>query len=216
MVSNLLNFKDRIAGETLKVDMMKDRPMCMNQYKSQFGVARIADTPRDRVVVPWPITAQHIIVMIRNHMFALNVHVDGKRVTVSQIEKGLYQCAQLAQEREEGVGILTAEHRDTWAKLRNHLSLSPENAANLEKIDSALFVVCLDDYTMGLDKDVSHHQWFHNGDGHNRWFDKTIELIVANNGRAGINGEHAPADAVIPGAIFDYMIEKYVFVDEKD
>jgi carnitine O-acetyltransferase len=28
--------------------------------------------------------------------------------------------------------------------------------------------------------------------GHNRWFDKSIQLIVCENGKAGINMEHSP------------------------
>lgn len=31
-------------------------------------------------------------------------------------------------------------------------------------------------------------------DGHNRWFDKSIQLIVCDNGRAGINMEHSGFD----------------------
>lgn len=31
-------------------------------------------------------------------------------------------------------------------------------------------------------------------DGHNRWFDKAIQLIVCENGRAGINMEHSGFD----------------------
>ena len=48
----------------------------------------------------------------------------------------------------------------------------------------------------------------HNFDGSNRWFDKPIQLIVANNGRAGVNAEHTPVDAMAAGRAFNYILEK--------
>lgn len=32
--------------------------------------------------------------------------------------------------------------------------------------------------------------------GHNRWFDKSIQIIVANNGKAGLLGEHSMMDGM--------------------
>lgn len=72
-----------------------------------------------------------------------------------------------------------------------------------------MFVVCLDDNSMPKNIDFSHKQFFHNNNGRNRWFDKCVQIIVASSGRAGCNGEHTPADAVVPGKLFEYVIEKY-------
>lgn len=45
------------------------------------------------------------------------------------------------------LGVLTTESRKIWSSLRNQLITSNKsNAASLEKIESALFVVCLDDF----------------------------------------------------------------------
>ncbi len=44
------------------------------------------------------------------------------------------------------MGILTGEDRDKWAKARQELvSISATNARNLDVIDKALFVLCLDE-----------------------------------------------------------------------
>lgn len=40
----------------------------------------------------------------------------------------------------------------------------------------------------------------------NRWFDKGITLIVENNGRAGMMGEHSPVDALVPSIVADYSL----------
>lgn len=67
--------------------------------------------------------------------------------------------------------------------------MSARNAENFEVIRNALFVLCLDDHSAPANLDKAHLQFFHNNGAKNRWFDKAIQLIVASNGRAGINGE---------------------------
>jgi len=82
------------------------------------------------------------------------------------------------------------------------------NASTFENIDTSLFAVCLDDYASDLDFDKSHRNLFHGRNARNRWFDKAMQFIVENNGRAGVNGEHSPADAVIPGLMFAEILER--------
>ncbi|CAG8696832.1 16599_t:CDS:2 [Dentiscutata erythropus] len=85
-------------------------------------------------------------------------------------------------------------------------SLSAENNISFEAIDTALFGVALDDYPTDTNIDVSHHNCIHAYNGRNRWFDKTIQLIFANNGRAGVNGEHSSVDGTVVGRLFNYII----------
>jgi hypothetical protein len=59
----------------------------------------------------------------------------------------------------------------------------------MKVIQSALFAVCLDDSGVKKNKDESHQQIFHNYTASNRWFDKSLQIIVTSSGRAGLNGE---------------------------
>lgn len=63
------------------------------------------------------------------------------------------------------------------------------NAQSFKEVDDSLFVFCLDDYSSPSDPDLSHRNIFHGRKGRNRWFDKALQFIVENNGRAGLNGE---------------------------
>ena len=59
----------------------------------------------------------------------------------------------------------------------------------MQIIQSALFAVCLDDAGVKKNKDESHQRIFHNHNASNRWFDKSLQVIVSSSGRAGVNGE---------------------------
>lgn len=109
------------------------------------------------------------------------------------------------------VALLTGENRDTWASLRKRLvSLSETNVESLKDIQEALFVVNLDDYTKDRDDEKLYKQWFWGDKAQNRWFDKVFQIIVANNGRAGLNGEHSPVDAVTTCTALDYAVATWV------
>jgi carnitine O-acetyltransferase len=213
LISNLLNFNDLIDSEQLPPEYIKDKPLCMNQYTKIFGTTRVPGEKADSVVSQYPTTAKHIIVLIKNQIFKVDVYSDDrKRVPIAEIERLLFTASKeaLASSTEPSVGLLTAGHRDTCYEGTHLLSeLSPENKSNLDTIQSALFAVCLDDYSTLKNIDLAHHQIFHNHDATNRWFDKSIQLIVSNNGRAGINGEHTPSDAVVPGNVMNYVLKKY-------
>lgn len=66
------------------------------------------------------------------------------------------------------------------------------NTEVLEAIEACLAVVCLDDGAPG-DVEAASRALL-TGDGGNRWFDKAIQFVVADNGAAGLIGEHSHSD----------------------
>lgn len=64
------------------------------------------------------------------------------------------------------VAALTTENRDTWANIRHALQVEPGNEEALRSIDSAIFVLCLDDHGVQSVADVT--RTFLHGDGTNR------------------------------------------------
>jgi carnitine O-acetyltransferase len=71
----------------------------------------------------------------------------------------------------------------------------PSNKAALEQIESSIFTLCLDDTSPVTRNEVGRGLW--HGDGRNRFFDKSVQIIVFANGKAGMNGEaSAPPSAV--------------------
>ncbi|TPX34563.1 hypothetical protein SmJEL517_g02819 [Synchytrium microbalum] len=215
LIQNTLTFKESIDNQTLSIDSTKAKdgsrtPMCMNQYKNQFGATRMPGAPIDEILTQYPATGKHIIVMCRDQMYRVDVYTaSGERVPVKELMRQLFVVGQqsLDDSSQPPIGVLTGGDRDVWFKAYTQLvETSPQNKQNFETIKQALFVLCLDDYSTSQNLDASHHQIFHGMDAHNRYFDKAIEIVVANSGRAGVNGEHTPADAVIPGRFMDFIL----------
>ncbi|MFH4982450.1 hypothetical protein AB6A40_009159, partial [Gnathostoma spinigerum] len=90
------------------------------------------------------------------------------------------------------------------------------NRKTLMDIESAIFVMVLDDYDQ-YDYDPSHPELLDKflcamltGDGTNRWSDKSLNYCITGNGRGGGTTEHSIAD----GIEFDHLFENYVFMDD--
>ncbi|KAI7890266.1 acyltransferase ChoActase/COT/CPT [Mucor mucedo] len=219
MIAGLIDYSNRVNNEEIPPDMSRSGPFCMHQLKNMFGTSRIAAPECDKVVTQWPCLNKHINVIYKDQIFSVQViGPNGETVPIKTLEEQLRQVVQQVEDtpvekRQPAVGLLTTEHRDTWGPIRESMEKQTLNAQSLKNIDDSIFVFCLDDYSSPLDLDLSHRNIFHGRNGRNRWFDKALQFIVENNGRAGINGEHSPADAVIPSRIVEDVLTREPIVD---
>ena len=154
--------------------------------------------------------------------------IDGARSVRSP--KKIYNdiCAILDDSSKKGpsenpVANLTNVDRDTWTSARERL-VALGNQDALDEIDGAMFAISLDDYSPGNDEDlVEQFLW---GAGNNRWVDKSFSVIgkgsfslksdfwnsftlkkVAENGKCGLNFEHAWGDGACVLGFFDKIHE---------
>lgn len=97
---------------------------------------------------------------------------------------------------EELLASLTAWNRTKWGQIRNSMFNKGINRISLQAIESAAFIVSLDedayetDIYKGADLDRFGKAMLH-GNGHNRWFDKSFTICVGSNARIGFNAEHS-------------------------
>lgn len=82
------------------------------------------------------------------------------------------------------------------------INANPANKKALETIESASFVVCLDDAAPVTLEERAHQYW--HGDGANRWFDKPLQFIINDNGTSGFMGEHSMMDGTPTHRLNDY------------
>jgi carnitine O-palmitoyltransferase 1, liver isoform len=104
------------------------------------------------------------------------------------------------------IGVLTSDERSTWARARSALiDASKVNRASLDAIESSLFVVCMDDGPpVAHDLEAQARAMFH-GDGRNRWFDKSCQLITSSDAVACVNSEHSWADAPVVAYFCEFI-----------
>ena len=193
--------------------------------QTPHGITRIPAIPHDyNTATPHPAKARHLSIMARNNIYQLTVlNEDGTIVPLQDIEHALTAIVADAKKADgEPVGVMTAYGRDEWTRAREHLlSVSPRNRQSLNSIEDSLFSVCLDSSVLPLPKshaDVAHPCTPASVDAHarnisgagraglNRWFDKAVTIIIEPNGRAGLNGEHSPCDALIPSIVVEYAL----------
>ncbi|PNI68962.1 CRAT isoform 7 [Pan troglodytes] len=201
LIEGVLDFKVMIDNETLPVEYLGGKPLCMNQYYQILSSCRVPGPKQDTVSnfskTKKPPT--HITVVHNYQIFV-------------QLEK-IWNSS--LQTNKEPVGILTSNHRNSWAKAYNTLIKDKVNRDSVRSIQKSIFTVCLDAPTPRVSEDVyrSHvaGQMLHGGGSRlnsgNRWFDKTLQFIVAEDGSCGLVYEHAAAEGPPIVTLLDYVIE---------
>ncbi|XP_061512313.1 carnitine O-acetyltransferase [Anopheles gambiae] len=215
MVSAALAYKMLIDGGKIKPEMMGKVPLDMSQYEKIFGTCRIPGKERDSV--QYNPRSRHIVVACNNHYYRLPVFTAaGGIVSERQILAELKKiAAKEGNSRAAPLGILTANHRDSWAQAYETLMADATNRASVESIQQALFVLSIDrelPQKQGTDHIVTASDLLIHGggsaaNGGNRWYDKTIQLVVAPNGINGLTYEHSPAEGQPIAVMTDFLLE---------
>ncbi|XP_018326513.1 choline O-acetyltransferase [Agrilus planipennis] len=198
------------------------QPLCMAQYYRLFSSCRIPGIKRDKQFISASTEqpSEHIIVTCRNHFYCLVLKAPD-RGCLSEDEI----CSQLLYILNNApclpmpppVGILTGWRRPKWAEARQKLLRNDRNRRNMELIEKALLVLCLDEalsnnFNSHVQRGAKGHvaggrdetnlalQMLHGGgssqNSSNRWFDKTIQIVISGDGACGLCYEHSPSEAV--------------------
>ncbi len=214
-------FAVMVQEERLKPDVFKNVPLCMDQFKALFGSCRIPKVDTQDVVEVSS-NSQHIVVLYQNQMYcfpALTMTEKGDKIAVCVNEEDVISILtdivqdgnKISSEEsiQNALGVLTTLPRKDWAVAKQTLMLVSEKNRNaLEIIDSALFILCLDDLipnniheaasnmlhgTTKLVENKETKKFYQSGTCSNRWYDK-LQIIVTKDGNAGINFEHSALD----------------------
>ncbi|KAG5336020.1 CPT2 palmitoyltransferase, partial [Acromyrmex heyeri] len=174
--------------------LFKAFPLDMSQYKNLFNTTRIPELGKDRIF--HDPSAKHLVVLRKGHFYAFDVLDANDSI---RGPKEIAACLKIILEDDRPankypVGVLTTSERDQWARARSHL-VETGNREILQKIDSAVFIMVLDDEIIGTDYNKLIKTYLHS-DGTNRWFDKSFSFIISKDGYSGINFEHSWGDGV--------------------
>ncbi|KAM9743733.1 carnitine O-acetyltransferase [Menidia menidia] len=218
LIAGVLDFKRMIDSETLPVEYLSGKPLCMDQYYQILSSCRVPGPKRDTVL--HYSTGQkpptHITVVHNFQFFVLDVYnSDGTPLTVDQIYMQLEKIWNSSlQSNKEPIGILTSQHRNTWGKAYNNLMKDRTNKESVRAIQKSIFTVCLDAPMPRVSDELYLSrvagQMLHGGgprrNSGNRWFDKTLQFIIGEDGTCGLVYEHAPAEGPPIVYLIDYVV----------
>jgi carnitine O-acetyltransferase len=206
-----------------------------------FGTTRIPRLHCDTLIGPANEKNHWVHVMFREWSYRILVYnKSGTRISPATLENALAAVVSDVRGREAAresclpVGRLTADHRDTWARVsqrrRNYRCHSRLSLFASESGASSVLVPheCGEYGSVGnlslhcfsgrlhllhhkrrVGALLGHIRNISSGvDATNRWFDKSMSLIVESNARFGIMGEHSPVDALIPSIIADWAVSE--------
>lgn len=207
----------------------------MAQYYRLLGSCRRPGINRDSQYLPEKHDDQHIIVCCRNQMYCVPLKANDRgKLTEDEIASQILfilSDAPCLPAKPPLIGLLTAEPRDKWARDREILLLDDQNQRNIELIEQALILLCLDEPLTDIfnsqgfnggkfnghisgtrDETNMAHQMIHGGGSNfntsNRWFDKTMQIIVCNDGTWGLCYEHSPSEGIAVIQLMENIYDK--------
>ncbi|SPO04420.1 related to lovastatin nonaketide synthase [Cephalotrichum gorgonifer] len=200
-----LEFKHKLEAGKLEPTVIGGRPQCMYQHGWLFNAFREPVVGVDKMrKMP---SEDYIAVLRRGHLFRVNL-VDefGGAIAFPKLQATFQNIIDKVQDDHSWVGILTADDRNSWAKMRQAaLDLHPDNKKYLDMVEGAAFLVCLDDGSPTNTEERMERMLLN--DGFNRWFDKGLKLIVCSNGVSGSHMEHSMIDGMTIRELYDARTE---------
>jgi len=190
--------------------MLRKQPLDMYQYSRLFGTARIPT--ENGCQIKADTSSKHVVVICRGQFYWFDVLDHNNDIIMTEhdmsqnletifndaVETSIFDAAKSA------LGVLSTENRKTWSNMRDvlHREQGSNNSDCLQIVDTALFILCLDDTEPQNAADLCMNmlcgtseieRGVQIGTCTNRWYDK-LQIIVCKNGSAGINFEHTGVD----------------------
>lgn len=214
LIYSSIIFRRQIDRQELKPLMIQGLvPLCSWQYERTFNTTRVPGVETDKLV--HLNDSSHVAVYHLGRFYKLTFHHKGRLLQPKQIEFLLDKIVNDPEgpsNGEEYISSLTTLDRTTWAKIREKKLLAdPVNKQSLRIIESAAFVVVLEDGEFEFDpndhsKLDRYGQLLFHGKGNDRWYDKSLNLIVSKTGRCGFNVEHSFADAPVLAHYWEHTL----------
>lgn len=152
LIYSTVTFIDALRNKTLEPDVFRGTPLCMSQFGRLFSTARVPTRDGCYIAPAYEDDARHIVVMAQSQFYHFDVFDDQGNIILNEkeIAANLRAIAKDAAQTnvsaisQNAVGVLTAENRLNWARLREEMQADQTNGEALKVVDSALFIVCLD------------------------------------------------------------------------
>ncbi|XP_031565684.1 uncharacterized protein LOC116300862 [Actinia tenebrosa] len=193
LIDGLMKARDFYNSVEFDQDTIKGSPLSMQWYNYIFSCSmQFRPGSIERYKAPEE-NSKHIIVMVQGHMYKLdlirtNEHGKERRLTGKQLRKQIRLILKMDATRDlpsTPMAVITSLTPSERCQEEQRLKcLSQRNATNLALIRDALFTVALDpdDFPRSANEAMFA---LYSGNFVNRWYDKSVQLVVFGNGVAG-------------------------------
>ncbi|KAK4188780.1 highly reducing polyketide synthase AFT9-1 [Podospora australis] len=206
-----LAFKRAMEAGTVEPLEVAGRPECTWRWGWLFHSVRVPRVGCDKMVRynekadAATGTGEHLAVLRQGRVFKVMLQDEkGQDVSFAHLQRTFEAIVARVADHEVWSGILTTDDRDTWAEVRTKLEgISSGNVEYFHVIDTAMFVLCLDNSSPETPEERARQGYL--GDGFNRWFDKVLQFYVHANGRSGFITEHGAIDGTTPARLTEVI-----------
>ncbi|CAG5122644.1 unnamed protein product [Candidula unifasciata] len=217
-IAGVLDYKTKLDEQSIPVDTLGGKPLCMVQYYQLLNACRIPGNPSDSHVCIGPDDPnkpRHINVVYNNNLFSVEVYSnEDKPLSICQLAQQLRNCVSKGAAPGVPVGILTTMERSAWGQVYSDMITDKTNRESLENIQRSICVICLDGPLpagAGDPVDTAASVILHGGGSRaysaNRWYDKTMQFIFNPDGYVGLNYEHTTAEGPAVIGLCDYVLD---------
>jgi carnitine O-acetyltransferase len=209
LLAAAMRFKDLVDSERLEPELEHGAPRCMREYSRVCSTTRIPGATRD-LLEQYP-NSRHIVVAHDKRFVSLEVLDEkGRLYPAEDLERELQRILDEPAPTGAPVGVLTTDRRRVWAEVREkHVRRGTEvTRDSLAVLEAAILLLVLErDASPTHPRSSEAARLFLHGDARTRWFDKSIQLIVAANGVAGFCMEHAGFDGSTALRLAEFLVE---------
>ena len=186
----MLQFRRKIERQELAPIMVQGIvPLCSAQYERMFNTTRVPGVEGDKIVHYEDI--KHIVVLYKGCYYKMKIYENGRLLNSAELQfqlETILKKGDKSSHAETYLASLTAWNRTKWAQVRDKHFSSGINKSSIEIIESAAFLLILDDraFDYGEDADQEKCDFYAtqalHGKIYDRWFDKSFQVCMGTNG----------------------------------
>lgn len=195
-------YHDIIDGK-FESQIKKVNPVNISQFYKFFRSVRIPQLERDGFnVADFDKRNNHVVLLYKNNVYKVPVtNSEGLMYKSMDITAAIE--AVITKETTEGVnvGIFTTAERDEATHVYNELQQSKVNANTLQIIADALVVISIDEESKDSEAAIKNLMLH----ASNKYFDKTIQIIITKYGALGFNMEHSAVDGTSVAFVISHV-----------
>jgi len=197
------NYYHDIIDEKIEPELMRGQALDMGQYKNFFRSVRIPQKNRDDFyIAPYTKENNYLVALYRNHLLKVTItDEDGKLYDSVALASNIQAAMDEVKETAANGTVFTAADRETAAEVYNLLRESTHNKQLLDMIADALLIVSIDETSRSSVESIRSLMTSTD----NKYFDKTVQIMLTKHGEIGFNMEHATIDGTSISSFIGYI-----------